>query len=148
MIRKDIASITVGYPSITTRTMRLVFQYGMSSLGLTTIQGRMNFHLQAFAMEPDVRTFAEGVILPFREWSRMIRDRSGAIEMQVQEGKSYLWCGCGRSRKQRFCDGSRRGTRIKPLVYRKIIQTHRRESQGAVCTQEVTAGASHDVRSR
>ncbi len=26
--------------------------------------------------------------------------------VQVESGKSYFWCACGRSGKQPFCDGS------------------------------------------
>lgn len=32
-------------------------------------------------------------------------------------GKSYLWCSCGRSRTQPFCDGSHEGTTFQPLRY-------------------------------
>lgn len=29
----------------------------------------------------------------------------------------YLWCACGRSRSQPFCDGSHAGTGIVPLAF-------------------------------
>lgn len=29
----------------------------------------------------------------------------------------YLWCACGRSRKQPFCDGSHRGTGLRPVRF-------------------------------
>lgn len=32
-------------------------------------------------------------------------------------GKTYLWCACGRSDKQPFCDGSHRGTGFEPFKY-------------------------------
>lgn len=38
-------------------------------------------------------------------------------EVEVEEGKSYTWCRCGRSRNQPFCDGSHKGTGIKPLTF-------------------------------
>jgi len=38
-------------------------------------------------------------------------------EVEVEEGKKYLWCACGRSDKQPFCDGSHKGTGITPLVF-------------------------------
>lgn len=37
--------------------------------------------------------------------------------VNVEEGKSYLWCSCGRSEKQPFCDSSHRGTEFKPVKY-------------------------------
>ena len=36
----------------------------------------------------------------------------------VEEGKSYWWCACGRSKSQPFCDGSHKGTSFKPLEYK------------------------------
>lgn len=34
--------------------------------------------------------------------------------IDVQAGKSYWWCTCGRSAKQPFCDGSHKGTTFVP----------------------------------
>ena len=31
---------------------------------------------------------------------------SSPIEFEVEKGKSYAWCVCGKSNKQPFCDGS------------------------------------------
>jgi CDGSH-type Zn-finger protein len=44
------------------------------------------------------------------------------IQVEVQEGKSYWWCACGRSAKQPFCDGSHKGGPFGPLEY-KATQT-------------------------
>ena len=30
----------------------------------------------------------------------------GAIAVEVEKGKSYYWCSCGKSSKQPFCDAS------------------------------------------
>ena len=37
--------------------------------------------------------------------------------VEVQQGKSYLWCSCGLSTKQPFCDGSHKSSEFKPLQY-------------------------------
>ncbi len=36
---------------------------------------------------------------------------------QVEAGKQYWWCACGRSATQPFCDGSHKGTGCVPLSY-------------------------------
>lgn len=36
---------------------------------------------------------------------------------EVEQGKTYYWCACGRSAKQPFCDGSHQGTGFEPLAY-------------------------------
>ena len=41
-----------------------------------------------------------------------------AIAVNVEQGKSYYWCSCGKSSKQPFCDGSHKGTEFNPLVYK------------------------------
>jgi CDGSH-type Zn-finger protein len=38
-------------------------------------------------------------------------------EVQLEAGKSYWWCVCGRSASQPFCDGSHKGTGLAPLEY-------------------------------
>ena len=37
--------------------------------------------------------------------------------IEVEEGKEYWWCACGRSADQPFCDGSHRGTGLAPLQF-------------------------------
>ena len=36
------------------------------------------------------------------------------VAVEVEEGKIYWWCACGRSKTQPFCDGSHKGTEFVP----------------------------------
>lgn len=38
--------------------------------------------------------------------------------VDVEEGKRYYWCACGRSANQPFCDGSHEGTEFMPIKYK------------------------------
>jgi CDGSH-type Zn-finger protein len=37
--------------------------------------------------------------------------------VEVEAGKTYFWCACGKSAKQPFCDGSHKATSITPVKY-------------------------------
>ncbi|HEB77559.1 MAG TPA: CDGSH iron-sulfur domain-containing protein [Methylothermaceae bacterium] len=37
--------------------------------------------------------------------------------VEVEAGKTYYWCSCGRSQSQPFCDGSHKGTGFAPLAW-------------------------------
>lgn len=37
--------------------------------------------------------------------------------VDVEAGKTYYWCACGRSAKQPFCDGSHKAVGLAPLPY-------------------------------
>lgn len=37
--------------------------------------------------------------------------------VEVQEGKKYWWCACGKSTSQPFCDGSHKGSEFVPMAY-------------------------------
>ena len=39
-----------------------------------------------------------------------------AVEVEV--GKKYWWCACGKSKTQPFCDGSHKGTPFAPVEYK------------------------------
>jgi CDGSH-type Zn-finger protein len=38
--------------------------------------------------------------------------------VEVEAGKTYYWCACGKSSKQPFCDGSHKGGEFAPVAYK------------------------------
>ena len=38
--------------------------------------------------------------------------------MEVEAGKSYWWCACGKSANQPFCDGSHKGSGFSPVEFK------------------------------
>ena len=46
------------------------------------------------------------------------RAGESAIVVEVEQGKSYYWCSCGKSSKQSFCDGSHKDTEFNPFVFK------------------------------
>ncbi len=43
--------------------------------------------------------------------------RKGPFAVELEAGRKYFWCACGRSARQPFCDGSHKGTGIEPLAF-------------------------------
>lgn len=37
--------------------------------------------------------------------------------VEVEAGKSYFWCACGKSANQPFCDGSHKDTGLSPVKF-------------------------------
>ena len=37
--------------------------------------------------------------------------------VNVEAGKTYFWCACGRSKNQPFCDGSHKGSEFSPVKF-------------------------------
>lgn len=46
-----------------------------------------------------------------------ISPQRAPYEVEVEEGRTYLWCRCGRSANQPWCDGSHEGTGIEPVPF-------------------------------
>jgi CDGSH-type Zn-finger protein len=49
--------------------------------------------------------------------SEPVRAADGPFAVEVELGKSYFWCACGRSATQPFCDGSHKVTEFRPVKY-------------------------------
>lgn len=43
--------------------------------------------------------------------------QKGPFAVEVEAGKSYFWCACGRSANQPFCDGSHKDTGFSPIKW-------------------------------
>ena len=44
--------------------------------------------------------------------------QKGPFAVEVEAGKSYFWCRCGRSKNQPFCDGSHAVTSLRPVPFK------------------------------
>lgn len=44
--------------------------------------------------------------------------QKGPFPIEVEEGKRYFWCECGRSETQPFCDVAHVGTDFRPVRYK------------------------------
>lgn len=43
--------------------------------------------------------------------------QKGPFQIELEAGKRYVWCRCGRSSKQPLCDGSHKGTGLEPHAF-------------------------------
>jgi len=57
-------------------------------------------------------------------------------KVELEAGKDYFWCRCGRSKSQPFCDGSHAGTGIEPLKF-----TAGKDGTAALCQCKSSANA-------
>ncbi|MCX2980202.1 CDGSH iron-sulfur domain-containing protein [Halieaceae bacterium IMCC14734] len=46
-----------------------------------------------------------------------VRAADSPFAVEVEAGKAYFWCSCGKSASQPFCDGSHQGSDFVPLKY-------------------------------
>ena len=44
--------------------------------------------------------------------------QKGPYKVEVEAGKAYFWCACGRSQNQPFCDGSHEVTDLRPVRWK------------------------------
>jgi len=43
--------------------------------------------------------------------------QKGPYPVEVEGGKTYYWCSCGKSASQPFCDGSHKGGEFTPVQF-------------------------------
>jgi len=43
--------------------------------------------------------------------------QTAPFPVEVEAGKTYFWCACGRSARQPFCDGSHKDTGHQPVKW-------------------------------
>lgn len=58
------------------------------------------------------------------------------LPVDVESGKTYWWCACGRSARQPFCDGAHQGTGITPTQY---VATESQRVWFCACKQSAAA---------
>ena len=59
-------------------------------------------------------------------------------KVELKKGESYLWCRCGRSKNQPYCDGSHRGTSFTPLSF-----TAEEDGEAVLCQCKRTGNAPY-----
>ena len=49
--------------------------------------------------------------------SEAVIAQKSPFAVEVEPGKKYFWCACGRSATQPFCDGSHKGSEFTPKQF-------------------------------
>lgn len=49
--------------------------------------------------------------------SEPLSPQKAPYPVEVEAGKTYYWCACGRSKNQPFCDGSHKGSGFEPVAF-------------------------------
>jgi CDGSH-type Zn-finger protein len=53
----------------------------------------------------------------FAKMSDPVIAQKSPYPVEVEAGKSYFWCACGKSANQPFCDGTHRGSGFAPVKF-------------------------------
>jgi len=51
------------------------------------------------------------------DMSEPVVAQKAPFAVDVEAGRDYFWCACGRSSQQPFCDGAHKGSGFTPLKY-------------------------------
>ena len=49
--------------------------------------------------------------------TKPVRASNTPFAVEVEQGKKYSWCSCGKSEQQPFCDGSHKGSEFSPVRF-------------------------------
>ncbi|NOX09223.1 MAG: CDGSH iron-sulfur domain-containing protein [Gammaproteobacteria bacterium] len=49
--------------------------------------------------------------------SKALNPQNAPYTVNVEQGKTYYWCSCGRSKSQPYCDGLHKGTDFQPKSF-------------------------------
>ncbi|MDP6566630.1 MAG: CDGSH iron-sulfur domain-containing protein [Alphaproteobacteria bacterium] len=49
--------------------------------------------------------------------SEAIIAQKAPYAIELEAGKDYFWCSCGKSSKQPFCDGTHKGSEFAPVKF-------------------------------
>ncbi|HEY7865765.1 MAG TPA: CDGSH iron-sulfur domain-containing protein [Psychromonas sp.] len=49
--------------------------------------------------------------------NKPVRVSDTPFAVEVEAGKKYAWCACGKSKAQPFCDGSHKGSEFSPVRF-------------------------------
>ncbi len=49
--------------------------------------------------------------------SEAISPQNAPYAVEVEQGKTYYWCACGKSNNQPYCDGSHQGSEFQPIAF-------------------------------
>ncbi|MGI9511383.1 MAG: CDGSH iron-sulfur domain-containing protein [Anderseniella sp.] len=55
--------------------------------------------------------------LPVQQAGAPVMSKRGPYIVEVEAGETYLWCSCGRSKTQPWCDQSHAGTGFEPIEF-------------------------------
>ena len=67
--------------------------------------------------------------------SEAIPAQKSPYAVNVEAGRKYFWCACGRSANQPFCDGAHKVTSLTPIAF-----TATKSEQIWLCGCKATAG--------
>ena len=95
-------------------------QPSLTSIGLQSLSGRC-FGL--FRSQNSLRSRNETTRIdrkPHQETKMSSPEiaQKAPYVVEVESGKTYWWCSCGKSQSQPFCDGSHKGSGLSPVEYK------------------------------